>query len=227
LSVPAYSDTSRLVENIRVRTIKYNRIIAIDEGLRRLFDIIFSSCCLLLLAPLFTVVAILIRLDSPGPALFIQTRVGRDGRLFPVFKFRSMVSNAEARRKELADANEASGPLFKIRTDPRITKVGKWLRRSSVDELPQLINVLRGEMSLVGPRPALPDEVAKYSAHERERLSVTPGLTGLWQVSGRSDLSFDRAMALDLEYVAKRTIVYDLFILARTIPAVLSGRGAY
>jgi exopolysaccharide biosynthesis polyprenyl glycosylphosphotransferase len=215
------------VENIRVRSIKYNRIIALDEGLRRLFDIVFSIFCLLLLVPIFIVVAIMIRLDSPGPVLFIQTRVGRNGRLFPVFKFRSMVSDAEARRKALEHANEASGPLFKIKTDPRITRVGRLLRRSSIDELPQMLNVLRGEMSLVGPRPALPEEVANYSAHERERLTVTPGLTGLWQVSGRSDLSFDRAMALDLEYVAKRSILFDLIILFRTIPAVLSGRGAY
>src|SRR5207244_1037532 len=126
-----------------------------------------------------------------------------------------------------AHANEASGPLFKIRIDPRITRVGRLLRKSSIDELPQLINVLRGEMSLVGPRPALPDEVANYSQNEMQRLTVTPGLTGLWQVSGRSDLSFERAMALDLEYVSRRSILFDLFILARTVPAVVSGKGAY
>jgi lipopolysaccharide/colanic/teichoic acid biosynthesis glycosyltransferase len=170
---------------------------------------------------------LLIRLDSPGPALFRQQRVGKHGKLFTCYKFRTMVIDAEARKAELVALNEADGPLFKIRRDPRVTRVGRLLRRSSLDELPQLWNVLSGEMSLVGPRPALPEEVALYEPWHRRRLEVMPGLTGLWQVLGRSNTTFDEMVQLDIYYAENWSVNTDLRILLRTIPAVLSSNGAY
>ena len=198
-----------------------------DAFLRRTLDVAVSAAALLLLLPLLAVVALLIRLDSPGPILFVQTRVGKDGHEFRVFKFRSMFTDAEERLSSVLDANERSGPVFKMRHDPRITRVGRPLRRCSLDEVPQLLNVLRGEMSLVGPRPALPREVALYTPVQRGRLSVTPGLTGLWQVSGRASLSFERSIELDLEYVARQSVGLNMVLILRTIPAVLTGHGAY
>lgn len=198
-----------------------------DELVRRVLNFLGAAVMLLLLLPVFVVIAICIRIDSEGPVLFIQTRIGKNGVPFPFFKFRSMFTNAEAIRENLLNENEASGPLFKMRQDPRVTKVGRFLRKTSIDELPQLINVLRGEMVLVGPRPALPKEVATYSTYEAQRLSVIPGLTGLWQVSGRSDLTFEDAIDLDLTYIERRSIFFDFVILLRTVPAVLLARGAY
>ncbi len=203
------------------------RTALVDAFLRRALDVLVSLLALLLLLPLLTVVALLIRLGSPGPVLFVQTRIGRHGHPFPVFKFRSMFTDAEARLSALLDANERSGPVFKIKHDPRITPTGRWLRRCSLDEVPQLLNVLRGEMSLVGPRPALPREVALYTPAQRVRLSVLPGLTGLWQVSGRATLSFEASVALDMEYVRRQSFVLNVVILCRTVPAVLTGHGAY
>jgi lipopolysaccharide/colanic/teichoic acid biosynthesis glycosyltransferase len=162
-----------------------------------------------------------------GPVIFKQERVGRDGRPFMLYKFRTMVVNAEARLQELRNLNDTDGELFKMRNDPRITPVGRWLRRLSVDELPQLMNVLKGDMSLVGPRPPLAREVAGYPADMRRRLVVKPGLTGLWQVSGRSDLSWDESIRLDLTYVENWSLVMDLAILARTVSAVVRSSGAY
>jgi exopolysaccharide biosynthesis polyprenyl glycosylphosphotransferase len=182
---------------------------------------------LLLLAPLFAVLAVAVRLGSPGPALYRQTRVGRHGVPFTMWKFRSMVREAELLRPGLAPADEQDGPTFKIRRDPRVTGVGRLLRRTSLDELPQLVNVLRGEMSLVGPRPPLPDEVAHYDATGLRRLSVKPGLTGPWQVSGRCELSWDESLALDLWYTDNWSLTTDLDLLLRTIRAVADGRGAY
>jgi lipopolysaccharide/colanic/teichoic acid biosynthesis glycosyltransferase len=202
-------------------------VVMIDEFLRRTIDLTLCTLSLILLFPLFLALAIAIKMDSPGPVLFIQKRVGKDGVEFPFFKFRSMYIDSEERRAALLVDNEATGPLFKMKQDPRITKVGRLIRRSSIDELPQLLNVLRGEMTLVGPRPALPVEVATYSDKERQRLVVTPGLTGLWQVSGRSDLSFEQAIHLDLEYIRRRSVLLDVEIMAKTIPAVVAGRGAY
>jgi lipopolysaccharide/colanic/teichoic acid biosynthesis glycosyltransferase len=195
--------------------------------LQRLLDLTLAALLLLLLLPLLALIALAIRLDTPGPVLFIQKRVGQGGREFPFFKFRSMVHDAEARRRALEQLNERTGPVFKMRQDPRITRVGRLLRRASLDELPQLLNVLRGEMSLVGPRPALPAEVALYSARERGRLSALPGVTGLWQVSGRADVGFEEAVEMDLRYVREQSVGLYLAILWRTIPAVLSGKGAY
>jgi exopolysaccharide biosynthesis polyprenyl glycosylphosphotransferase len=182
---------------------------------------------LVVLAPLLLALAYAVRRDSPGPATYRQTRIGRGGVPFTMYKFRTMSVNAELRLPELSDHNMTDGVLFKIREDPRITRIGSFLRRFSLDELPQLLNVLRGQMSLVGPRPALPDEVARYSPDERRRLAVKPGLTGLWQVSGRSDLSWSDSVRLDLRYVDNWSLGLDLLILCQTVRAVLDHRGAY
>jgi len=171
--------------------------------------------------------AIAIKLDSPGPVLYRQRRVGKDGVAFDMLKFRSMCADAEGQLALLSDRNEASGPLFKIRRDPRVTRVGRILRRGSLDELPQLFNVLRREMSLVGPRPPLPGEVAKYEDWQLARLRALPGMTGLWQVSGRSEVPFNDMVRLDLHYVRNWSLGLDLEIILRTIPAVIANRGAY
>lgn len=197
------------------------------EFAMRAFDVVLTSVGLLFLLPLFFIIAVAIRLDSPGPILFIQKRVGRGGKTFPCYKFRSMFIDAEQRRKDLLAQNERSGPVFKMKNDPRVTRVGRLLRKSSLDELPQLLNVVIGHMSLVGPRPAIPSEVDEYTAHELERLSVPPGITGLWQVSGRASLSFERMIELDLYYAENRSLWMNIRLLAMTIPAVLTGRGAY
>ncbi|RVU16798.1 sugar transferase [Streptomyces antnestii] len=195
--------------------------------LKAVTDRVGAAVLLVLLAPVFVAVAIAVRLDSPGTILHRQIRVGRGGRHFSLAKFRTMVANAEQLRCELAGTNEQDGLMFKIRRDPRITRTGRVLRRFSLDELPQLFNVLLGHMSLVGPRPPLPDEVAKYNEVEVRRLSVKPGLTGLWQVSGRSDLSWDETVTLDLRYVDNWSPAVDFGILRRTVRAVLVGNGAY
>jgi exopolysaccharide biosynthesis polyprenyl glycosylphosphotransferase len=194
---------------------------------KRGLDIALSLTLLVLLAPLIAVIALAIRLNSPGPVFFLQQRVGRDGRLFTCFKFRSMVDGADGVRGDLMDRNEATGPIFKIKSDPRTTQVGRVIRRLSLDELPQLWNVLSGDMSLVGPRPPMPCEVENYAEWHRRRLDVAPGLTGLWQVSGRSDLTFDEMVMLDLFYAENWSLGLDLRILLRTVPSVLRGTGAY
>jgi exopolysaccharide biosynthesis polyprenyl glycosylphosphotransferase len=195
--------------------------------MKAVFDRTMAALALILLAPLFAAIALVIRADSRGPAFFRQTRVGKDGRTFGVYKFRTMIVDAEQRKAELEALNEGSGVLFKMRRDPRVTRVGGWLRRCSLDELPQLINVLGGDMSLVGPRPALPQEAASYGDHMRRRLVVKPGITGLWQISGRSDLPWEEAVRLDLRYVENWSFALDLQILWKTCSAVLHGSGAY
>jgi lipopolysaccharide/colanic/teichoic acid biosynthesis glycosyltransferase len=182
---------------------------------------------LLLLSPLLGAIALAVRCTSPGPVFYRQTRYGQHGTPFTMWKFRTMVVDADARKAELTAANENDGLMFKIRRDPRVTRVGRLLRRCSLDELPQLLNVLSGEMSLVGPRPPLPDEVARYDEVELRRLSVKPGITGLWQVSGRSELSWDETLALDLRYVDNWSFLGDVDVMARTFRAVVDGRGAY
>ncbi len=194
---------------------------------QRIVDVALASTALLFLLLPCAVIALVIKLESRGPVLFRQKRVGQDGEEFWFYKFRSMVADAEARRNALMQMNEASGPLFKIKNDPRITRVGRFIRKYSLDELPQLLNVLAGEMSLVGPRPALPAEVSQYNVRQRARLSVKPGITGLWQVSGRSDLSFERSVELDIEYVTRQSMLLYFRIIVMTVPAVLKGRGAY
>jgi exopolysaccharide biosynthesis polyprenyl glycosylphosphotransferase len=194
---------------------------------KSVFDRLLGVFILLAVSPVLLVIAAGIRLSSPGPVFFRQTRVGQDGREFSIYKFRSMVVDAEHRLIDLAALDEGNGVLFKIRTDPRVTRIGVWLRKYSLDELPQLINVFRGEMSLVGPRPPLPSEVAQYSGDALRRLRMRPGMTGLWQVSGRSDLSWEQSLQLDLHYVDNWRMSLDLSILWRTVRVVLTGSGAY
>jgi exopolysaccharide biosynthesis polyprenyl glycosylphosphotransferase len=195
--------------------------------LKTVFDRILGAVLLLVALPLITAIAIAVRVSSPGPVLFRQERVGVDGRGFTMLKFRSMVTDAEERRPALAGLDDGNGMLFKIREDPRVTPVGALLRRFSLDELPQLFNVLRGDMSLVGPRPPLPVEVAAYDADAARRLRVRPGMTGLWQVSGRSDLSWEESLRLDLRYVDNWSFALDLSVLWRTWQTVIKGSGAY
>ncbi|RZU12234.1 exopolysaccharide biosynthesis polyprenyl glycosylphosphotransferase [Kribbella rubisoli] len=195
--------------------------------LKSIFDRVVGCLLLLGVSPILLVTALLVKLTSRGPVLFRQTRVGRGGEQFKMLKFRTMVADAEARKAELHTLNQGNGILFKMRDDPRITKVGKYLRRFSIDELPQLVNVLRGDMSLVGPRPPLPAEVAQYAIEDARRMLVKPGLTGLWQVSGRSDLTWEESMRLDLRYADNWSIALDLLILWKTARAVLGSDGAY
>lgn len=194
---------------------------------RRLFDLVFGSLILLLVAPVVPLLVVMIRLDSHGPVLYRQARVGQGGKRFTFYKFRSMYTGSDRKLEELATLNEQTGPIFKMRDDPRVTPVGRFLRRSSLDEIPQILNVLRGDMSIVGPRPALPSEVAKYEPWQRRRLDARPGLTCLWQISGRSHIGFDEWMRLDLEYLRTRSLWTDIVILMKTIPAVMARRGAY
>ncbi len=198
-----------------------------NDGLKRLVDLVLAGLGLLVTLPLWLGVMLAIRFDSPGPAIFTQERVGLHGRRFRFHKFRSMYVDAEQRLSEVLARNEIDGPVFKMRNDPRVTKVGAFLRRTSLDELPQLINVLRGEMSLVGPRPPLPREVEKYRPADSVRLAVKPGLTCLWQIRGRSEVGFDQWMEFDREYVNNMSLWLDLQILVRTVWVVISCRGAY
>jgi exopolysaccharide biosynthesis polyprenyl glycosylphosphotransferase len=195
-------------------------------ALKRSMDIAGAGILLLLLSPLFALVAFLIKITAPGPVFFLQERVGLNQRKFHMIKFRSMVVDAEARKEQLQLHNESDGPIFKIKNDPRVTPVGRWIRRLSIDELPQLVNVLKGDMSLVGPRPHPSKEVAKYNWHHRRRLSVKPGMTGLAQVSGRSSLAWEKTVDLDLQYIDTWSIWADILILFRTVKAVVSANGA-
>lgn len=196
--------------------------------LKRFLDLIFSLIGLLCLIPLFLVIAIFIKIDDPnGGIFFVQQRVGENGKLFRMYKFRSMHSDAEERLENILNLNEIEGSMFKMREDPRVTRTGKFIRKYSIDEIPQLFNVLLGNMSLVGPRPALPREVATYSEYDMQRLLVRPGITGLWQVSGRNSLSFNEMVDLDLKYIKYRSIRFDFFILLKTIKEVLLPLNAY
>ena len=227
LDVAGPRTTIRPVAGLPLLHLDHPEFTGFRRAVKSGFDKVFALSALLLAAPLLMGVALLIRLADGGPALFRQTRIGKDGRTFTVYKFRTMVLDAEERKAQLAGSNEHDGVLFKIRNDPRVTTVGGWLRRWSADELPQLLNVLLGDMSLVGPRPALPEEAALYGDHVRRRLVVKPGLTGLWQVNGRSDLSWEEAVRLDLRYVENWSFVLDLQILWKTCAAVAHGSGAY
>ena len=197
-------------------------------AIKRMIDITGAIVLLIVLSPLLVTIAIIVKLNSRGPILYKQTRVMKWGRLFEMYKFRSMHRDAELRAKDLLAQNEmAGGVTFKMKNDPRITTIGRLLRRGSIDELPQLWNVLKGEMSLVGPRPPIPSEVARYSLAERRRLDVTPGITCIWQVSGRSEIPFERQVELDVAYIESQSLRGDIGLLLKTIPAVLMGRGAY
>lgn len=215
------------LDGIPLMGVKEIAIPRVGRVVKRLMDLVLASLGLLVAAIPMLMIALLIRLESPGPAIFRQVRVGEHGRLFHIYKFRSMRVGAEEEKKHLKALNEATGPLFKIKDDPRMTGMGKFLRRSSFDELPNLFNVLRGEMSLVGPRPALPEEVAQFEPWQKQRLEAPPGLTCLWQVSGRSDLSFEEGCLLDIYYIENWSLGLDLTILLRTLPRVLMREGAY
>ncbi len=194
---------------------------------KRVFDLVVGTGILVLLIPIFPIIVLMIKLDSAGPVFYKQHRVGKGGRLFKFFKFRSMYKEADAVRERIKDLNEQDGPVFKIKADPRITAVGGFLRRSSLDEIPQIFNVIKGDMSIVGPRPPLPSEVEGYQAWHRRRLEVKPGITCLWQISGRSHISFNEWMRLDMEYLKNRSFKTDFLIFLKTLPAVIARKGAY
>jgi exopolysaccharide biosynthesis polyprenyl glycosylphosphotransferase len=209
--------------------VEHPRLKGSARVVKEAFDRAAALALLILASPVLLVIAALVRLapNGRGPAIFRQERVGKNGRPFVLYKFRTMHVDAQARLAELRALNDTDGELFKMRKDPRVTAVGRWLRRFSLDEIPQLVNVLKGDMSLVGPRPPLASEVAGYPADMRRRLVVKPGLTGLWQVSGRSDLSWEESIRLDLTYVENWSLAMDLAILARTVSAVIRSSGAY
>ncbi|WP_239585280.1 sugar transferase [Amphibacillus cookii] len=195
---------------------------------KRCIDLIIAGVGLIMLSPVFLIIGLLIKLDDSQTSIFFsQERLGKDGKSFNMYKFRSMVPNAEALKHSLLANNEVTGPVFKMKKDPRITKIGKFIRKTSIDELPQLINVLKGEMSLVGPRPPLPDEVLKYSSYQMQRLKVVPGLTCYWQISGRSDLDFEEWVYLDLKYISERNLLIDLKLIVRTVVVLCGSNGAY
>ncbi|EYT48752.1 UDP-phosphate galactose phosphotransferase [Brachybacterium muris UCD-AY4] len=233
--VPALSEISR--DRVSMRPVAGLPLVHLEkprsrDALRlskRVFDVVASTVVLVLIAPVLAAVALAVKLGDGGPVLFRQVRAGRDGEPFHILKFRSMVTGADSRRPspEAAARDRGNAVMFKLAVDPRVTRVGRFLRRYSLDELPQLWNVLRGDMSLVGPRPALPREVTEYDQDARRRLAVRPGITGLWQVSGRSDLSWSETVRLDLYYVDNWSFTQDLQILVRTVRAVMDARGAY
>ena len=206
----------------------WNATVKMSLFLKRFFDIVLSVIALVILMPFFILLAILIKLDSRGPVFFVQTRVGHYGRHFRFYKFRSMYQGADLEKAKLMSQNQSTdGVIFKMKEDPRITRIGRFIRKTSIDELPQFFNVLFGDMSLVGPRPPLPSEVQKYTLEDRKRLNIKPGLTCLWQIKGRSDIPFKEQVRLDKEYIQSQSLKQDLLILLRTVPAIISGRGAY
>lgn len=197
------------------------------EIIKRLFDIICSLISIIILSPVFILISILIKIEDPkGKILFSQDRCGKNGEIFKMYKFRSMVHNAEELLEDLQKMNEMSGPVFKIKEDPRITRVGKFIRKTSLDELPQIINILNGDMSFVGPRPPLVNEVKQYNEYQIQRLLVKPGLTCIWQVSGRNNIDFDEWIELDLKYIKERNLMLDLTLILKTIPALLGDENA-
>lgn len=208
-------------ENIQIRKQLFYSVV------KRLFDITFSLLAIIFLIPMFVLTIIAIKIDSKGPAVYTQYRVGKNGKKFNLYKFRSMCVDADQKLLSIIHLNEKDGPIFKITNDPRVTRVGRFIRKTSIDELPQFLNVLVGNMSIVGPRPPLPTEVEEYSMYHMQRLCVKPGITCYWQVSGRSNLSFDDWVKLDLKYIEDRSLWTDTKIILRTVPAVLSGRGAW
>ena len=232
-ALPAYSfrlDRARPVASKAIVD-GYLHYVSVDVkpsqmALKRLFDIVSSAVALWVLLPMFGVVAVIIKVTSRGPVFFKQQRVGIHGKPFNMLKFRSMVTNAEELKAKLEKLNEMSGPVFKMKNDPRVTAIGRFIRKYSIDELPQLINVVRGDMSIVGPRPPVPPEVARYEAWQRRRLSVRPGLTCIWQVSGRNQISFEQWMYLDMQYIDHWSLKNDINLILKTVPVVLTGRGA-
>lgn len=220
--------TSKRKKTVTVKIALWDRTVKSVYLIKKMFDSIFSLILIILLSPVFIVTIICIYLEDRGPIFYIAPRVGKDGKHFGFIKFRSMVINAAKLKDELLEQNESeAGVIFKMKKDPRITRTGRFIRRFSIDELPQLFNVLKGDMSLVGPRPPLPREVAEYSLKDRKRLHVIPGITCLWQVKGRSEIPFDQQVELDMSYIKSNSFWQDIKILLMTIPAVISGKGAY
>lgn len=213
-------------EMVKMSKLSKNKKDKLYEGIKRSMDVVGALCGLIVLMPLYIVIAILIKIDSKGPVIFSQERVGMDGRRFKMYKFRSMVINAEELKERLKEQNERKGPMFKIKEDPRVTKIGKFIRKTSIDELPQLINVLKGEMSIVGPRPSLPKEVMQFEDWMMERLEVKPGLTCYWQVQGRDDIGFKEWMKLDIKYVRERNLVLDIKLILKTFTVLLGDKNA-
>lgn len=217
-------------------TVKKNELLAAEEVnqgwlylfMKRLMDIVGALCGLILLLPIFFIVALLIKLEDPkGPIFFKQNRVGKNEKEFGMYKFRSMVTGAEEKLKELLQHNEVSGAMFKMKDDPRVTKIGKFIRKTSIDELPQLLNVLKGEMSLVGPRPPLPREVKEYTSYDKQRLLVTPGCTGLWQVTERNSVGFKEMVELDLTYIQHRSLWFDVKLIFKTVLVLFGSKDAF
>ena len=196
------------------------------EKIKRFFDICLSAAALVVLSPLLLVIAILIYLEDKGPVIYSQTRVGKDGRAFKLYKFRSMCVDADEKLKDLQELNERDGPVFKIKNDPRVTKVGKFIRKTCIDELPQLVNIIKGDMSIVGPRPPLPNEVEQYNSYQKQRLLVVPGLTCYWQIQKGEETTFDEWVELDLKYIKERSILLDFRLILLTFKVILSGKGA-
>ena len=221
-------DYSNWRRTARLKRYRWRLTIALALGMKRLLDIVGSLVALILLSPVFLITMAAIKLDDGGPVFFRQVRVGENGRLFNIIKFRSMVLNADKIKDEILEVNQhAEGVTFKMKDDPRITRPGKWIRKLSIDEFPQFVNVLKGEMSLVGPRPPVPREVALYGARHLRRLRAKPGITCLWQIGGRADIDFEGQVRLDLAYIHSQSLWKDILILIKTVPAVLFGKGAY
>jgi len=214
-------------DGLAMINVKQPSLDAMHNGLKRFMDIVLALLLLIFNLPLMMLIFVMIHLTSKGPAIYRQTRLGKDGKSFEMMKFRSMFVGADEMREELKRRNEAAGAMFKMKEDPRITRFGQFIRKTSLDELPQLINILKGDMSMVGPRPPLPDEVGRYQAHHLKRLAVRPGVTGLWQVSGRDRRDFDEMSRLDLYYIENWSIMFDLKIILKTVPVVLSRKGAF
>lgn len=220
-----YYNDKKMISNVDLRNQNKRYFYRITK---RFFDFFASLIGLIIFVPLFLIVSISIKIEDPkGPVFYSQIRFGKNGKPFKMYKFRSMVVGAEDRLKNLLNKNEVDGAMFKMKFDPRVTKVGRFIRKYSIDELPQLLNVLIGDMSLVGPRPPLPREVKNYSNYDKQRLIVKPGCTGLWQISGRNDVGFSEMVELDLEYINKRNFIFDLYILMKTVGVFIKPNGAY
>jgi lipopolysaccharide/colanic/teichoic acid biosynthesis glycosyltransferase len=229
LNVPiSKADLTQLKRQQQRRIASWERNMKQLLLIKRALDILLSATAILMFSPLFILVGLCIYIENPGPIFYMQTRVGLNGRTFPFYKFRSMVMNADQMKDELMDQNESGGGvIFKMKKDPRVTKIGRFIRRFSIDEMPQFLNVLIGDLSIVGPRPPVPREVAEYTLEDRKRLHVKPGLTCFWQIQGRSEIPFDEQVRLDLQYIRSSGPKSDLAIMFKTVPAVLFGKGAY
>lgn len=197
------------------------------HSMKRLFDIVATTCGIVILSPLMIIIAVLIKAEDHGPVFYKQVRVGKNGKTFKMYKFRSMFVNADKMLDKLKEQNDVDGPMFKMKDDPRVTKIGHFIRKHSLDELPQFLNVLKGDMSLVGPRPPLPSEVAEYSEYDKQRLLVIPGCTGLWQVTERNEVGFNEMVQLDIQYIKRASFMFDLWIIWKTVEIVIKPNGSY